>query len=110
MIKEEGLSENITQLIREFNSYKSADKNTEVLQADIDKVNLSFFNKLGDKFPLLTENEKELCGLFLLKLSSKDIANIRHVTPNAIKKVRQRIRKKLPIQEDEKITSFLSSV
>ena len=106
----EELSENITLLIREFNSYKNADKNTEVLQADIDKVNLSFFNKLGDKFPLLTENEKELCGLFLMKLSSKDIANIRNVTPNAIKKARQRIRKKLPILESEKLTPFLEKV
>jgi len=107
---EEQLKENITSLIREFNNYKTADKNIGVLQADIDKVNLSFFNKLGTKFPLLTENEKELCGLLLLKLSSKDIANIRNVSPNAIKKARQRIRKKLPISEDQKITTFLESV
>jgi len=104
---EEQLKENVVALIREFTNYKNADKSVEVLQTDIDKVNLSFFNKLGEKFPLLTENEKELCGLFLLKLSSKDIAIIRNVTPNAIKKARQRIRKKLPITEKETITTFL---
>lgn len=107
---EESLKDNISKLIREFTSYKNADKSVEVMQADIDKVNLSFFNKLSEKFPLLTENEKELCGLFLLKLSSKDIAIIRNVTPNAIKKARQRIRKKLPITENEKIVSFLESL
>jgi hypothetical protein len=104
------LQENVSLLIREFTNYKNADKSVEVLQADIDKINLSFFNKLGTKFPLLTENEKELCGLFLLKLSSKDIATIRNVTPNAIKKARQRIRKKLPISETEKITTFLERI
>ena len=106
----EQLKENITLLTREFNSYINADKSVEVLQADIEKVNLSFFNKLGGKFPLLTENEKELCGLFTLKLSSKDIAIIRNVTPNAIKKSRQRIRKKLPILENESITTFLNQL
>ena len=107
---DEQLGENVTLLMREFTNYKNADKNVEVLQADIDRVNLSFFNKLGEKFPLLTENEKELCGLFILKLSSKDIAILRNVTPNAIKKARQRIRKKLPIAESEKITKFLDQL
>ncbi|MCB9360553.1 MAG: hypothetical protein H6587_08205 [Flavobacteriales bacterium] len=107
---ETNITEQITLLIREFNSYKNADKNMAVLQADIDKVNLYFFEKLGDKFPLLTEKEKELCGLLLLKLSSKDIASIRNVTPDAIKKARQRIRKKLPISEDQSLTKFLESI
>ena len=109
--KPEGsIKESIALLIREFTNYKNADKGVEVLQTDIDQVNLSFFKKLGEKHPLLTENEKELCGLFLLKLSSKDIAIIRNVTPNAIKKARQRIRKKLPISEKEKITTFLENI
>tara|TARA_B100000809_G_C15140146_1_gene532758 strand:+ start:4045 stop:5682 length:1638 start_codon:yes stop_codon:yes gene_type:complete len=108
--RDEQLGENVTLLMREFTNYKNADKNVEVLQADIDRVNLSFFNKLGEKFPLLTENEKELCGLFILKLSSKDIAILRNVTPNAIKKARQRIRRKLPITESEKITKFLDQL
>jgi hypothetical protein len=107
---EQKITESINLLIREFNSYKSVDQNMKVLQTDIDKVNLTFFKSLGEKFPLLTENEKELCGLILLKLSSKDIANIRNITPNAVKKARQRIRKKLPIAQDQKITNFLESV
>lgn len=104
------LSENITLLIREFNAYKSADKSIAVLQTDIEKVNLYFFNKLSTRFPLLTNNEKELCGFILLNLSTKDIANIRNVSPNAIKKARQRIRKKLPIAQDQKITTFLEGI
>jgi DNA-binding CsgD family transcriptional regulator len=104
------INEHITLLIREFNSYKNADKNIAVLQADIDKVNISFFEKLGKKFPLLTENEKELCGLLLLKLTTKDIASIRNVSNDAIKKARQRIRKKLPISENQELITFLENV
>lgn len=106
----EEIDKEVTLIIREFNNYKNADKNSAVLQTDIDKVNLAFFNKLGELFPDLTENEKELCGLLLLKFSSKDIGNIRNVTPNAIKKARQRIRKKLPISEEEDLIHFLENI
>ena len=102
--------EDITGLIREFASYKSADKTLTVLQSDIENVNQSFFKKLDEKFPALTQNEKELCGLLLLNLPSKDIAVIRNITPNAVKKARQRIRKKLPILEDQEISTFLESL
>ena len=106
----EQLRDNITSLIREFTNYRNADKSAETLQSDVERVNLSFFNGLSEKFPLLTENEKELCALFLLKLSSKDIAIIRNVTPNAIKKARQRIRKKLPISRTDDISTFLNQL
>jgi DNA-binding NarL/FixJ family response regulator len=82
----EELLPNLSKLIREFDSYGIADKSLEVFQSDFEKVNLTFFKTLGEKFPLLTENEKEVCGLIVLKLSSKDIASIRNITPNAVKK------------------------
>ncbi len=104
------VNEEITVIIREFNNYKNADKNSAVLQTDLDKVNLSFFEKLGELFPDLTEKEKELCGFLLLKLSTKDIASLRNITPNAVKKARQRIRKKLPISESEELTAFLENI
>lgn len=106
---EENIKEQINLLIREFSSYKSADENIAVLQTDIDKINLAFFENLGKKHPLLTEKEKELCGLLLLKLSSKDIANMKNITPNAVKKARQRIRKKLPISANQNLITFLEN-
>jgi len=107
---EENIKQNILSLIHEFNAYKNTDKNVELLQTNLNKVNSSFFNKLSVKFPLLTEKEKEFCGLILLNISSKDIANLKNVTPNAIKKTRQRIRKKLPINEYQELASFLNSL
>jgi DNA-binding CsgD family transcriptional regulator len=107
---DEQLKQNVSLLIREFNNYERVNKSGEVLQSDVDNVNSSFFKKLGAQFPLLTENEKELCGLLMLKMSSKDIANLRNVTPNAIKKARQRIRKKLPIDEAKEISTFLEQI
>ncbi|MFT6244827.1 MAG: hypothetical protein ACJA0U_002771 [Salibacteraceae bacterium] len=106
----EELLPNLSKLIREFENYKIADKSLEVFQSDFEKVNLTFFKTLGEKFPLLTENEKEVCGFIVLKLSSKDIASIRNITPNAVKKSRQNIRKKLPITSNHSLTYFLENI
>lgn len=102
--------EELSALIRDFSTYKAADKSIAVLQSDIENVNMEFFKKLEERFPTLTQNERELCGLLVLKLSSKDIAVIRNVSPNAVKKARQRIRKKLPISDSDKIVPFLESI
>jgi len=106
----EKTSSNLTMLIREFKNYRVTNDSIDLKQSDIDKVNASFYDKLNKEFPLLTQNEKELCGLFLLNLSSKDIAVIRNVSPNAIKKARQRIRKKLPIHTQEDLGLFLEGL
>ena len=66
-----------------------------------------FFETLGNTYPLLTKHEKEICGLLVLNFSSKDIAQLRHVNPNAIKKARQSIRKKLPIEPHQDLLEFL---
>ena len=98
---------NIQSLIHEFNHRASLDENLAALRTDIEKINNSFFEKLSNEFPALTRTEKEICGLLILNFSSKEIANIRNVTPNAVKKKRQIIRKKLPITSEEDLTEFL---
>lgn len=98
---------NIQSLIRELNHRAVFDENQTALWTNIDKVNNSFFETLGNKFPKLTRTEKEICALLLLNFSTKEIANIRNVTPNAIKKKRQIIRKKLPITAKDNLVEFL---
>ena len=100
----------ISALIREFNNHRLSDRSTQALQSDMDKVNVSFYKRLEEQFPALTENEKELCGLLVLRLSTKDIANLRNVLPNSVKKARQRIRKKLSLTEDQDLTLFLENL
>jgi len=109
-VPQEKITEEITLLIREFNNYKNIDKNIEVMQEDMDKVNASFFVNLKKQYPDLTKKEMEICGLLLLNLPTKDIAIIRNISPDSIKKTRQRIRKKLPIDKLDDLSEFLSSI
>jgi tetratricopeptide (TPR) repeat protein/DNA-binding CsgD family transcriptional regulator len=73
-------------------------------------VHKEFYQKLHSNYPQLSENDKKLCALLRLNLSTKDIAAITHQNPNSIDVARTRLRKKLNISNTEiSLVSFLES-
>lgn len=79
-------------------------------QMNIDSVNQDFYNKLNEQFPELTVNEKQLCGLIRLNLSTKDIASIRNISPKSVEMGRYRLRKKLKLDPKVDITDFMQKL
>jgi tetratricopeptide (TPR) repeat protein len=87
----------------------STEKDRAEFNANIESLNDSFFLKLGEKFPKLTKNDKRLCALLRLNLSSKEIASIQNISPNSVDVNRYRLRKKLDITTDEDLSNFLNA-
>ena len=87
----------------------STEKDREEFNAHIESLNDSFFLKLGEKFPKLTKNDKRLCALLRLNLSSKEIASIQNISPNSVDVNRYRLRKKLDITTDKDLSNFLNA-
>ncbi|MCG8696408.1 MAG: LuxR C-terminal-related transcriptional regulator, partial [Bacteroidales bacterium] len=81
--------------IADLNIQFDADEKRSQLQENIDKVNSEFEEKLKERFPQLTKSEIEILGYIKLKLTTKEIANIRKVSPNTVKVTKHRINKKL---------------
>ena len=79
-------------------------------QMNVEQVNQEFFNKLNQKFPDLSTNEKHLCGLIRLNLSTKDIAAIRNISPKSVEMGRYRLRKKLKLTPNMEINTFLQKL
>lgn len=73
----------------------------------IKELNDSFFVNLEKKYPGLTDNEKKLCSLLRLKLTSKEIASILNITPKSVEVNRYRLRKKMKISKNEKLTKII---
>ncbi len=72
------------------------------------RVHSSFYEKLQEKFPNLTSNEKRLCAFLRLQMSTKEISTITHQSVNSITVARSRLRKKLNIEgEDIHLINFL---
>ena len=73
----------------------------------IKDLNKSFYKNLEKKYPGLTDNEKKLCSLLRLKLTSKEIASILNISPKSVEVNRYRLRKKMNIKKEDKLVKII---
>ncbi len=102
--------DDLKTLVKDIKTRLQVNERMNLVYENIDKVNHSFYHMLDQKFPALTEVEKEICGLIRLKLSNKDIAIYRNVSPQAVKMNRYRLRKKFELSPDINLYRFLKDL
>lgn len=100
----------INELIQYTNNNLVVDSQLQEFQQNIEEVNYRFFDALKERFPDLTELDKQVCGLIRLGLSNKEIAVMRNVSYKAVRMSRYRLRKKMNLDEEEDIVEFLKSI
>lgn len=75
----------------------------------VPEFNSDFYQRLIKDFPSLTTNERRLCTLLNLNMSTKEIASMTRQTPHSIKIARYRLRTKLNLNGSKMtIQEFLS--
>ncbi len=93
-----------------IHSNLNADKDRKEFEMQLDEAHQSFFLKLNNLNAALTEYEKRLCSLLVLNLKTKDIAVILNISPDSVKKSKYRLRKKLDLNNEKNLTSFLQTI
>lgn len=73
----------------------------------ISELSKDFFIKLEVQFPQLTKNDIKMCGLIRLKLSIKQIAIIKYITPESVKISKNRLSKKLGLEPGTSLYEYL---
>jgi tetratricopeptide (TPR) repeat protein len=107
-MKREGYSENELQnLIRNLEISQKSEKDWELFQKYFEEVDHGFFENIVKLQPRLSNNDIRLCALIKLKLSNKEIATMMNITPQSVKVAKNRLRKKLNIQQGGDICSLL---
>lgn len=108
-LKKENLTE--TPILDEVISYTKSqlqiDKETDPLHNNIDRVNHKFVNELKTNYPSLTENELKLASLLRLNLSTKEIAAVKNISPDSVKVLRYRMRKKFNLPTKIGLSQFI---
>jgi len=79
------------------------------LQTYLNKVHMDFKIALDTHFPLLKPKEKELLCLMKVGLSNADISKLLSTTLAAVKSNRYRIRKKLNLDSNQDIITYIDS-
>jgi phosphate/sulfate permease len=83
------------------------DNERNSLDKYLKELNNSFYQNLEKKYPELTENDKKLCSLLRLKLSSKEIASILNIIPKSVEVNRYRLRRKMGLEKNDKLIKIL---
>ncbi len=85
-------------------------KTWEEFEARFVQVNSTFYESLGKKHPTLSRSELKLCALIKLNFSSKEMAQLLGISPDSINKARYRLRKKLNLNQNDKLVQYINSL
>ncbi len=90
-----------------INESLRSDKDWDVFKLYFEEINKGFFKKLKEINPDLTTNDLRLCALIKLNMNSKEMASVLNISPNSIKSARYRLKKKLDLDVDAGLESFV---
>jgi CheY-like chemotaxis protein/DNA-binding CsgD family transcriptional regulator len=99
----------IKNIINEF-QFTDVNDVWKEFEHHFEQVHETFYENLTEKFPGLTANEKKLCALLRLNLSSKEIASITFQNAQSVDMARYRLRKKLDIEKEVNLNVFLAEI
>jgi len=96
-------------ILKKMNSGPIIPANQKVMIEAVDQVSEGFLLKLKKTYPDLTQKEIELSLSLKARLSTKEIAVIRNMTTDSVKKARSRLRKKLDLGKGTDLYQFFES-
>ncbi|MCB9186859.1 MAG: hypothetical protein H6601_08945 [Flavobacteriales bacterium] len=95
---------------RDLKKRIKADEKREWVHSQVEDINSSFYNRLRDKYPNLVPTEMELCAMIRSRMSNKQIAEIRNITPESASTARYRLGKKLGVPEGRDLVELLNEI
>lgn len=91
----------LRHIIRRLQKSTGADSHWAEVEKTLASSNDAFFENLLKEYPNLTKNERKLCTLIHMNLSTKEISNITHQSVGSINVARSRLRQKFGLTDSE---------
>lgn len=88
----------------------ASDKEWKDFQFYFEQVDGHFINKLEERYPDLSDNEKHLCVLFKLGLTNRDVANLTGRTLQSVGMAKFRLKTKFDLANSDELSNFLRSL
>ena len=98
------------QIARAIKFDKYDDNHWDDFMSYFEQVHIGFNNQAKNKFPELTQHDLRLMALLKMNLSSKEISTILNISPDGIKKARQRLRKKMQLEPSESLENTVQNI
>ena len=103
-------SDDLSEILKTIKSRLIINKDLNYFNGNVKKINHAFTSKLKVAYPSLTASEIHLASLLRLNLNTKEIAIIKNISPNSVKVLRYRLRKKLNLATIDNLSDFLNKI
>ena len=100
----------LNEVLKSIKSRLIINKDLNYFNGNVKKINHKFRSKLKETYPYLTTNEIHLACLLRLNLNTKEIAVIKNISPNSVKVLRYRLRKKMDMKTSINLSEFLNKI
>lgn len=104
------LKEIVQSIKSDLQSTNYIENNWENFIYHFEQVHPDFFIILQEKYTNLTANDLRHCAYIKMNLSRKEISLMLNVNIDAVKMARNRIKKKMNLQDDESLQSIVSRI
>lgn len=84
------------------------DEDWNTFKRHFEEVHPGFFTQVLKAYPALSPSDLRLGAYLLIDLNSKEIANIFNISPESVRKKKQRLREKLNLEKEEDIRVVLN--
>jgi ligand-binding sensor domain-containing protein/DNA-binding CsgD family transcriptional regulator len=81
-----------------------------VFETYFDEVHSEFFNRMKEKYPDISPKDLRLCAYIRMDISTKEIASLLNISYRGVEINRYRLRKKLDLERDVNLPTFLSNI
>lgn len=99
----------VNECITKINGALNNTNSWNSFKLHFDNIHPHFFKNLFESHPTLTQYEIKLSAYIWLNLSSKEIATLLNISPDAVNKSRYRLRKKMDLDSPTDLYTYLST-
>lgn len=101
---------NSALLKKRIQSLKDPGTNWETFKLYFENIHPDFFRILSEQYPDLNANEERLCAFIKMGMTTKEIASLQGVTTRAVDKARERLKKKMKLDQDTSVSEAVRAI
>ncbi len=100
----------LKQILQQINQSFNHDQHWDEFRTIFEQVHQTFFDRLKNHSDALTATDLRLVALLKMNYDSPNIATLLGISPDSLRVMRYRLRKKLNIPSGDNLTTFLQSI
>jgi DNA-binding CsgD family transcriptional regulator len=104
---DQNIPTNLSKILTKVTLSMAVEKNWELFNANVQKLNFDFLDRLAARYVTLTPGDLKLCSLIKSKIHPKEIADLMEISRDSSKIAKHRLKRKLGLGTEANLDEFL---